>query len=247
MVKYSRGDWMKVFEVALNEQATLTCYVQDLSKEMVNMDLRRAMLIFPGGGYEFCSDREGEPIAVSYLNAGYNAFVLRYGVKENAAWPKPLNDADMAMEYLVNNAEELHINKDQISVIGFSAGGHLAASLATSGKIRPNAVLLGYPALIRAPKYGWEFPTPVVDEFTPEAFIFHTFEDGLVPVGNALFIAHEYDKSKIPFELHIFKKGQHGLSLGDERTYNNLDFFLEEDYKEWMQLSKRWLNNVYSK
>jgi acetyl esterase/lipase len=237
---------MKIMNVALKTGAIITCYIQDQSKELEHMNQRRAMLIFPGGGYEFCSDREAEPIALSYLNAGYNAFVLRYRVKAEGNWPNPLEDAILALEYLHKNEEKLHINKHQIAVIGFSAGGHLAASLATTSNMRPNAVLLGYPALIKAPKYGWDYPTPVVDDDTPEAFIFHTFEDTVVPVHNALYIASEYDKKKIPFELHIFKKGVHGLSLSDERTFNNLDFFLEDDFKEWMQLSLRWLDNVFN-
>ena len=238
---------MEVKVVKLRTGSTLTCYVQDHSNELENLNIRRAMLIFPGGGYQFCSDREGEPIALAYLNSGYNAFVLRYRVKEDAKGPNPLEDANLAMTYLHENSKELRSDNNQISVIGFSAGGHLAASLATTGTIRPNAVILGYPVLIRADKYDWTFPTPKIDKLTPPAFVFHTFEDNVVDVSNALYIANEYRTKNIPFELHVFQKGVHGLSLGDYRTYNNKDYFLQEDFSEWMQLSLRWLNNVYKK
>ncbi|MGS0972464.1 MAG: alpha/beta hydrolase [Candidatus Izemoplasmataceae bacterium] len=236
---------MNISKITINQHVgvTLTCYVQDVSQEMSNMSKRPAMLIFPGGGYQFCSDREAEPIALSYLAKGYNAFVLRYSVKEHAVFPRPLIDAEDALSYLKDNAHALHINPDKIAVIGFSAGGHLATTLATEGKVRPNAVVLGYPALVRHEKY-WNFPTPKVDQQTPEMFVFHTFEDDLVPLSHPLYIVEELSKANIPVEFHLFKSGVHGLSLGNKIVSNGIDKMIEDDVQIWFDLSCRWLDKV---
>jgi acetyl esterase/lipase len=237
---------MKVETIKINdhEGVTLTTYIQDLSTEMKNVDKRPAILIFPGGGYQFCSDREAEPIALKYLSVGYNAFVLRYSVKENAKKSSPFKDASDAMSHLVTHAETYHIFKDKIAVIGFSAGGHLASMLATKGKIRPSAVILGYPAILKEP--DWNLPVPQVDKLTPEMFLFHTFEDTLVSVDHTLAMATMLSKENIPFECHVFKKGVHGLSLGNEAVSNGQAFMIEKDYQIWFDLSVKWLSNVLS-
>ena len=142
---------------------TLTTYVAGTSKEMPFNEKRKAILIIPGGGYEFCSDREGEPIALSYVTAGFNAFVLTYSVTGHgsARWPIPLVDASSAMKFIRDHAEEFHIDPDYVFVVGFSAGGHLAASLGTiwdndeveamlgieKGYNRPTGMILSYPVI----------------------------------------------------------------------------------------------------
>ncbi|MFP4286747.1 MAG: alpha/beta hydrolase [Candidatus Izemoplasmataceae bacterium] len=235
---------MKVETIKINdhEQVSLTSYIQDLSNELKNVHKRPAILIFPGGGYEFCSDREAEPIALKYLAAGYNAFVLRYSLKKESRFPKPLRDAEDALKYLKGHAKELNIYEDKIAVIGFSAGGHLASMLATKGVVRPNAVILGYPAILK--QVNWDYPVPKVDALTPEMFLFHTFEDTIVSVEHTLTMASMLSKSAIPFECHIFKKGVHGLSLGNEIVSNGHDYMIEKDYQIWFDLSLKWLSNV---
>lgn len=142
---------------------TLTAYIAGTSKEMPYNEKRKAILVIPGGGYSFCSDREGEPIALAYVNAGFNAFVLTYSVTNegDARWPIPLIDASSAMKYIRDHADEFHIDPDYVFVIGFSAGGHLAASLGTiwdndeieaflnmeKGYNRPTGMVLSYPVI----------------------------------------------------------------------------------------------------
>ncbi len=121
---------------------------------------RDAILVIPGGGYGVvCADREGEPIAFSYMNYGLNAFVLHYSIKEKAVFPRPLCDASLAMAYIRAHAEEFNINPNRVFAVGFSAGGHLAGSLGLmwnlpevnaeidipEGSNRPTGVILGYP------------------------------------------------------------------------------------------------------
>ena len=110
---------------------SLVCYSAGTSKEIPFNEKRKAVLIIPGGGYSFCSDREAEPLAFSFLAKGFNAFVLFYSLKEKSKWPAPLIDASLAVKFIKDNAEEFRIDPDYIFAIGFSAGGHLAGALGT--------------------------------------------------------------------------------------------------------------------
>ena len=104
---------------------TLTTYISN--ERRVTRD---AILVIPGGGYtQVCADREGEPIALAFMARGCNAFVLHYSIKEKARYPRPLADASLAMQYIREHAEEFCINPDRVFAVGFSAGGHLCASL----------------------------------------------------------------------------------------------------------------------
>ncbi|MDL2287315.1 alpha/beta hydrolase [Eubacteriales bacterium OttesenSCG-928-G02] len=142
------------------EKVVMQCYVQKPSKELT-MPPRPVVLIFPGGGYSYTSDREAEPIANAYLAAGYTAFVLRYSVGEHAVDSQPLLDAALAIATIRSNAEKYHIDPDKIAVCGFSAGGHLAAFISTQWhseiikeklnieniQAKPNAMILCYPVI----------------------------------------------------------------------------------------------------
>ena len=142
------------------EKTVVQCYVQARSKELT-MPPRPAVVIFPGGGYDYTSDREAEPVANAYLAAGYSAFVVRYAVGADAKHPHPLLDAAAAIALLRARAEEFYIDPHKIAVCGFSAGGHLAAHLGTqwhlpllretlggeSADFRPDAMVLCYPVI----------------------------------------------------------------------------------------------------
>ncbi len=91
-----------------------------------------AMLVLPGGGYgAICTEREGEPIALAYAARGFVSAVLHYSILENAKDSTPLSEATAAVAYLRKNAKELGIDPEKVYSVGFSAGGHLSASLAT--------------------------------------------------------------------------------------------------------------------
>jgi acetyl esterase/lipase len=121
---------------------------------------RGAVLVCPGGGYGFTSPREAEPIALQYNAAGYHAFVLYYSVAPNRH-PQPLRDVSRAMCMIREHAADWNVNPELIAVCGFSAGGHLAASLGVHwdkqewlrvpgievGLNRPNALILCYPVI----------------------------------------------------------------------------------------------------
>lgn len=141
-------------------------YVADNSEEMEPDRIRPAILILPGGGYAMTSDREAEPVALRFLAKGFAVFVLRYSVQPSR-YPVALLEAAEAMRLIRANADQWHVNPAQVAVLGFSAGGHLAANLATSvgdedireqggmdpDAVRPNALMLSYP-VITAGKYA---------------------------------------------------------------------------------------------
>ena len=250
------------------EKTVVQCYVQARSKELT-MPPRPAVVIFPGGGYDYTSDREAEPVANAYLAAGYSAFVVRYAVGADAKHPHPLLDAAAALALVRARAEEFHIDPQKVAVCGFSAGGHLAAHIGTqwhlpllretlggeSTDFRPDAMVLCYPVIsgIRSPHLhsflNLTGPDPAqetlarlsceesVDGRTPPAFLWHTAEDTGVPVENSLEYALALRQQKIPFAVHIFPNGPHGVGLADNRPGL-------EDVTVWPELAGTWLKKM---
>ncbi|WP_138750794.1 alpha/beta hydrolase [Paenibacillus sinopodophylli] len=231
------------------ENLTLTAYVLDSSNEMKNAKVRPAILIFPGGGYHYCSDREAEPIAMAYLAEGFHAFVLRYSTKQNAEYPRPLNDAEEALELIRERSQEWGVDPNKVAVCGFSAGGHLAAALGTMGRTRPNALILGYPWIMESTSNLFPVAIPGVDQSvtdaTPPVFLFHTLADALVPVVHALTFVAALEGSKVPFELHIFQNGGHGLSLAKPVTSGGFSKQVDPHAANWFGLSVSWLINQF--
>ena len=145
---------------------TLTTYIHDPHAEL-NIATRRAIIVCPGGGYEFLSERENEPIALQYFAAGLNVFILRYSVQEKALNDAPLIESALMVKHIREHAEEYHIDPAYVFITGFSAGGHCAAMCATlwndpavrealgidrgeapEGVNRPTASVLCYPVIV---------------------------------------------------------------------------------------------------
>lgn len=141
--------------------AELTAYVPDASPELGADRLRTALLICPGGGYEFLSDREGEPVALRFAGLGYAAFVLKYHVAPRGRWPVPQRQLLSAIAHVRSNWERYHVDPAAVVVMGFSAGGHLAGCAGTlwnklelyrplrkrPALFRPDGVVLCYPVV----------------------------------------------------------------------------------------------------
>lgn len=231
-------------------EVTLTAYVSEPSPEMKNMDKRPAMLVIPGGAYRFCSDREAEPVALEYNAKGYNTFVLRYSLNEKSEFPRPLDDAVTALKTIRANADKWYIDPEKVAVIGFSAGGHLAAALSTMGEEKPNACVLGYPCILESMKNILATAVPGIDkEVTPETpptFIFAASNDTLVPLENSLKYAIELEKNGVPYELHIFSRGGHGFSTGTKVVIEDpatADKIKADTY--WVGRSVEWLDEIF--
>lgn len=238
-----------IIELDKKNNVTLSYYIQEPLEELSNALKKPAMLVLPGGGYYMCSDREAEPVALAYAGKGYQVFILRYSLGKENNFQKSLEDAENALQMIYDKCEEWFVDKNKVGVIGFSAGGHLASGLGTSKKIRPKAVLLGYPCILKSIGDVLAFEVPstneLVDENTPSTFIFGTSEDSLVPVEHSLAFANSLAMKKIPFELHIFKNGCHGLSLGTAFSSNSFKELVDRDFSQWFELSVKWLNNIW--
>lgn len=117
--------YKKIYLDENDKDVFLECFIADKVGDFV----RNAILVIPGGGYgDVCSDREGEPIAMAFMPYGYNAFVLHYSVGKKP-FPKQLIEASAAMKHIKDNSQEYNVNPEKVFAVGFSAGGHLAASL----------------------------------------------------------------------------------------------------------------------
>lgn len=150
---------------ALSSDPVLTAYLPDNLSEMGRQDwLRPCLLVCPGGGYFMCSQREAEPIALQFLPEGYNVFVLTYSVAP-CRFPAQLREVAAAMELIYARAAQWHCDTGRIAIMGFSAGGHLAAHYSTCydcpevREVFPQskgvrATVLGYPVISARPGVG---------------------------------------------------------------------------------------------
>ena len=140
--------------------ASLYTYILDNSPK-IDIERKRPMVVIcPGGGYEYTSDREAEPIAIQLLSMGFHACVLRYSCRP-AVFPTALCQLAIAVKTIRERAKEWNVDPTKIIVLGFSAGGHLAASLGVfwnnkfllelldfnNEQIRPNGIILSYPVI----------------------------------------------------------------------------------------------------
>lgn len=137
---------------------TLDIYLPDVMEYMTRYDWKRPCLVIcPGGGYSMCSPREAEPIALEFLPEGFNVFVLTYTCAP-AMFPTQIREVAATMELIYKNAKEWHCDTEKISIMGFSAGGHLAGHYSTMFDCKevrevfpdskaPNATVLCYPVI----------------------------------------------------------------------------------------------------
>ena len=241
--------------------------------ENIEITQRPAVIICPGGGYEYCSVREAEPVALRFAAYGISAFVLRYSCV-NKKFPTALLEAAQAMAYVRKNAKILGVDPKKIMICGFSAGGHLAASLAVhwnkpfisdvlgenSELYRPNGAVLCYPVITAGEKRhdgsivniaGNDYDPEImklisleeqVSPDTPPTFLWHTADDGSVPVDNTLLFASALAANGIPFACHIFEKGVHGLALCDDSTAG-YEGHLNPDCARWFGMAVDWIKS----
>lgn len=224
---------------------------------------RAAMVVCPGGGYGMlASDHEGIQFARLFASKGMVAAVLTYRVAPNK-FPAPYADAARAMRIVRSRAAEFGIDPSRIGLMGFSAGGHLASTVATQPELykdpeddlaatvsaRPDRVVLGYPVITfgefthagSVKNLLGDHPTQEqrqqfsgelhVGPQTPPAFIFHTADDGAVPVQNAFLFAEACVKHKVPVALHVYPRGKHGVGAALDNP----------ELSGWTEVLLRWL------
>jgi acetyl esterase/lipase len=222
---------------------------------------RPAILVLPGGGYAHQADHEAEPVAEWLAALGIHAFVLRYRVAPDRH-PAPLEDAKEAMLFIRSGLHGLAVDPKRVGVLGFSAGGHLAATLSTAADSGnrdldvdaavPDLSVLCYPvvSLIHDTHQGsvenllGELPpsnllTALSAELnvtarTPPTFLWHTADDEAVPASNSLAYAKALIAAGVAAELHVFPEGRHGLGLATG----------EPGPGQWTSLCASWLQRA---
>jgi acetyl esterase/lipase len=257
---------MKMIHIPIpgHPEATLEGYILDCEITLGHEIDRPAIVVCPGGGYAYCCPREAEPVALRYAAAGFHAFILRYSVGWDAADFAPLKEVSWVIGHLRENAENWHINPEKIAVCGFSAGGHLALASGLLGENKPNAMILGYPA-VNIPNYsGVNFMLQLltgrkevtdadsayfslenhITKQSPPVFMAATAEDMLTGFG-ALPVAKKYSDLGMPYELHVFQHGPHGYSMADETSADGSEEMLNPAFAQWHGLSVAWLHRIF--
>jgi acetyl esterase/lipase len=190
-----------------------------------------AVLVCPGGGYHILAmDLEGTEVCERLNEIGVTAALLKYRVpkRENVErWAPPLQDAQRALGLMRQNAGKWGIDSKRIGVLGFSAGGNLAAILSSQyakrtypnidasdeTSCRPDFTILIYPAYLTVENDPTRLiPELKVTENTPQAFVVMA-QDDPVRAENALGYTLALAKQKIPCELHLYPTGGHGYGL----------------------------------
>ena len=245
--------------------ATVKGYLQEDNEAVKAHKVRPAVVICPGGAYRWLSPREMDAPAFEFLSMGYHAFILEYSCGEGAAAYRPLRELAETVCVLRRNCVEWHIDPDKVAVLGFSAGGHLAASLGALWNdpelglprgARPDALVLCYPVIstkefaheesarwvtggdrsLRDKLHLWDRVTPMF----PPTFLWHGGEDASVPPENSLLLAVELKRHGVPVEYHLFETGAHGISTCTQEVETP-----DEVCRAWLPLCKTWLNRRF--
>ena len=224
-----------------------------------------AVIICPGGGYiNLAMGYEGTEVAQRFNESGITAFVLKYRIPNDGTMINkeigPLQDAQRALLLLRTRAGEWGIDPKRIGIMGFSAGGHLAATAGTHFEInyidnpnhislRPDFMILIYPVISfkipiahmgsvhnllgpnpSAEKIN-EFSNEMhVTDFTPPAFLVHAKDDNAVPYANSMVFAEALKNHHIPVKVYLYEQGGHGFGMTN-KTSN----------QSWMDLCIEWI------
>lgn len=233
---------------------------------------RPLAIICPGGGMRFLTDREAQPIAFNFNAAGMHALVLHYQLAddEHTVYPTALQELAETLNWLKNQQDIKHIDLNKIMLVGFSAGSHVVADFNSimldpdqrekiypdELTVEPAANILCYPVIdmtLGWPKdedwamkitpdiYYWQAQEHLTEHGKP-TFIWQTVTDEVVPVMNSIIYAQKMDLLGIPYEMHLFGSGGHGLSMADYTTQKpGNDANLNQYDTEWWNLCLNWL------
>ena len=211
-----------------------------------------AVVVFPGGAYRIVAiDLEGTEVCDWLNSIGVNCVLLKYRVPDTGPFPKSeaaLQDAQRAVGMIREHAAEWHIDSKRIGVLGFSAGGYLAAALSThydhrlypavdaadQQSCRPDFAIIIYPGYLAFSEKNFQFnPDIPVTSSTPPAFIVQA-EDDPVHVENAVEYFMALKKAGVPAELHTYAQGGHGYGLRPTAL----------PVTHWPQLATTWLHTI---
>lgn len=258
---------MRIIQTAVGpNEVPLTGYLQDITADGGIRNIRPSLVVLPGGGYRYRSERERDPVALHFLAQSYNVFILDYSTGEEAAALNPLLEISGALIKIREHALAWMCDPTRVAVIGFSAGAHLAASIGilhdhpkvtsvqkvVDQNNRPDALILSYPVIndhqgsldlvsgMDAELRQLMLLDRHVTETTSPAFIWHTMTDSAVPVENTLDLIKAYRKAKVACEAHLFESGAHGLSMCTEEVGTP-----HPGARQWVDLATNWLNSRF--
>ena len=223
------------------------------------MEKKAIVVICPGGAYRFLSPRESEPVARAFEAMGHRTSILNYRIRQAGDPPLGLEPVRQLSERVARLRKE--DPGVPVFVCGFSAGAHLAATLGVHwrdlGLERPDGLILSYPvitadeALCNAESIANIVAERDRDYFslekhvspdTPPTFLWHTSTDESVPVENSLMFAMELKRAGVPFELHVYPFGVHGLSLATEEVNQPEEGRLPDPHVAgWIDVCGEWL------
>ncbi len=179
-------------------EAELTCYIKEQIEGREDA-LRKAVVICPGGAYAYVSDREADPVAMQFLAMDVQVFILNYSVAPHI-FPESLLQLAAAVAYVRDHAAGWYIDPDEIGVLGFSAGGHLAASLGVfwNRDFLSDALKLS-PEMFRPNRLMLAYPVITSGEFTHEETILNLMgEEGHCPVSREFLSLENQIGSQVP-------------------------------------------------
>ena len=251
-----------------HSNAKLRIYISDRNETISS---RPGMLVLPGGGYSFTSPREAEPIAFRFLAEGFNCFILDYSTFEK--YPVPHLEVAVVMNYIRTHEQEFDLIPNSLSMVGFSAGGHLAASygylypelaneLGYNPKlVRPRALLLAYPVTIfndqthkgtmdiicgeeESLKEKLSVPSHIKKDYPP-TFVWATKDDEMVPVVNTLMLEEALKKNQVKHKCLVYESGRHGGSLVNRSVYLRSDITEKmKDIRDWASIASDFVFDV---
>ena len=255
---------MNILSFRAND-APVIGYLHDDHDRLVAHQTRPAVIICAGGCYRWLSPREKDPVALYFAALGYQTFLIEYSVQDKASSLRPLRELAEAVSFIRANAAHWHIEENHIAVLGFSAGGHLAASLGTlwhrkdlglAENCRPDALILCYPVITTGEFCHQESVDNVtggdeqmmelmslekqVSDKLPPCFIWHCVGDESVPVENTLLFVTAMQCAGVRYECHLFTDGKHGISMCNQEVETP-----NPRAAAWADLCKNWLNQEF--
>ena len=234
------------------DKAEMTVYLPDAKKAT-----GRAVVCCPGGGYtHLAMDHEGHQWATFFNNQGIALIVVKYRMPHGNPMI-PISDAEQAIKTVRRNAVEWHIDRTKVGIMGFSAGGHLASTIAThsTGDAAPNFQILFYPVITMDPSFTHkgshdnllgtdhskkemkrlesDYSNDLqVNRTTPRAFIALSDDDKAVPAANGFSYYEQLYKHDVPASIHIYPSGGHGWGYRESFAYHYQMIF---ELKGWLE------------
>ncbi|GAA3015105.1 alpha/beta hydrolase [Tetragenococcus solitarius] len=223
--------------------SSLTIY-----QSSTNVDLP-GIVVIGGGSYQKLQERDTERVALQFATQAFQSFVVNYPTEEYKNYEDAKKAIEQAFSYIAEHASQLQVNLNKLGIIGFSAGGQLAAAYSNQTNTLAKFTMLGYPVIKPTldEKMGVksEDVSQLVTQETPPTFIWGAVNDQLTPYLEHI---HGYvealAQNNVAFEVHEFGTGDHGISLANKWTSVVNGDRSDQHMSRWFPLGIEWLQKV---